>query len=91
MVGRSELICEDAAAKLIVVLCSAQREVRNERVATRVAMRSQPVGQSQTTGYARERFAHLPYDRIEIVTDGTEQVAIRQAIGAVRPLVSLLL
>ena len=47
-------------------------------------MRSQPVGQSKTPGYARERFTHLPDDRIEIVTDGTADEAVDQAIAALR-------
>lgn len=81
---RAVRVCDEARAILIPVLCSADRDVRNRRVATRPAMRSQPAGQSRTPGYARERFSHLPVDRIEIVTDGAIDDAILKAVGAIR-------
>jgi predicted kinase len=81
---RALAICREADALLIPVLCSADRDTRNHRVNTRQAMRSQPAGQSRTPGHARERFAHLPDDRIEIVTDHEGEDAVHQAIAAVR-------
>lgn len=82
---RAKALCHDANADLIAVLCSADRDVRNHRVARRKALRSQPVGHSRTLGYARERFAHLPADYIEVITDGGSfEDSIRYAIEAVR-------
>jgi predicted kinase len=81
---RTRALCERTGAVLRVVLCSADREIRNQRVATRVAMRSQPVGESKTAGYARERFTHLPEDRLEIVTDGDMDETLDLAIASFR-------
>jgi len=81
---RAQALCNQAGATLIPVLCVADRDIRNHRVASRVAMRSQPAGQSRTPGYARERFAHLPPDRIELVTDGELPDVLDQVIRQLR-------
>ncbi len=53
-------VCRGASAKLVVVLCSSEQGVRNERVASRTSLPSQPASISTTPGTARERFLHLP-------------------------------
>jgi predicted kinase len=87
---RARALCERPGAVLLPVLCSADRDIRNQRVASRVGMRSQPAGQSKTPGYARERFTHLPADRLEIVTDGELQETLNLAIESLRKWCSLL-
>lgn len=53
-------IADTASAMLVCVLCLADRDTRNARVADRTALRSQPVRVSRTVGDGRGQFAHLP-------------------------------
>lgn len=62
-------ICREGKAVLRVVLCLADRDTRNERVRTRVAQRSQPVGVSTTIGTGIERFRHLPPETLLLNTN----------------------
>jgi predicted kinase len=87
---RAVRICAEAGAVLVPVLCSADRDIRNHRVATRQTMRSQPAGQSRTPGYGRERFVHLPDDRIEIVTDDSVEQAVAASVNVIRRRLTLL-
>lgn len=77
-------ICDQTSARLVAVLCSAEQDVRNERVARRRSLRSQPAGVSTTSGTARERFTHLPGDTIEIDTMAPLDVAVREAVETIR-------
>lgn len=77
-------VCRRASAQLIPVLCSAEQDVRNERVASRTSLPSQPVGISTTPGNARERFVHLPADTIEVDTMKPLEDMLRDAITTVQ-------
>jgi predicted acetyltransferase/predicted kinase len=61
-------ICRDGDAAFHVILCLADREIRNARVRARAAMLSQPAGISTTAGTGVERFPHLPDDTVHIDT-----------------------
>lgn len=80
----AQRICRAASATLIPVLCSADRDARNNRVATRNAIRSQPIGVSKTRGNARERFEHLPGDTIEVDTMKPLDEIIPEVLTAIR-------
>ena len=80
----AQRICRGAPAVLIPVLCSADRDARNHRVATRKALRSQPIGISKTPGNARERFAHMPSDTIEVNTMRSLEDLVPEVLAAIR-------
>jgi predicted kinase len=74
-------VAREGEATLICILCLADRETRNHRVANRSALRSQPIRVSRTEGNGRERFAHLPDDTLLIDTTGTLDGALRIALA----------
>ncbi len=84
IVETAQRICLAVSAVLIPVLCSADRDARNNRVATRNALRSQPVGISRTPGYARERFGHMPSDTIHVDTMNPIDEVVVDVLGIVR-------
>ena len=51
------------------MLCLADRDVRNVRVAERKPLLSQPVGVSRTAGTGRERFPYLPTATLLVATE----------------------
>ena len=77
----AEAICRDGGASLLVVLCLADQDVRNERVRAREAMRSQPAGVSRTMGTGIERFTHLPDDAIHVRTEQPVEAAVAEALA----------
>ncbi len=65
-VAAVEGISRDGDARLHILLCLADRDTRNQRVRTRTAQRSQPVGVSTTDGNGSSRFQHLPADTLHV-------------------------
>ncbi len=80
-------VCRGASAKLVVILCSAEQDVRNERVASRTSLPSQPADISSTPGNARERFVHLPADTIEVDTMKPLEDVVQDAVAAAHAVV----
>jgi predicted kinase len=66
----AEDISRDGEARRHILLCLADRDTRNQRVRTRTAQRSQPVGVSTTDGNGSSRFQHLPAGTLHINTEG---------------------
>lgn len=77
-------LCAATGAHLIPVLCSADGETRYDRMAARQGLRSHSKGTSRRPGTARERFAHLPADTIELDAMRPVDEVLREAISAVR-------
>lgn len=73
-----------AGARLVCILCLAERDTRNNRVATRRSLRSQPLGVSSTIGTGRHRFTHLPADTIEADMDEPLSTATARTLRALR-------
>lgn len=73
MIGNSE-------ARLKFVLCLAEKDVRNWRVAERSSKLSQPLGISTTEGDGRELFTYLPSDTLKIDTTQPFRVIIEHVI-----------
>ena len=65
-----EEICRDGEATLHILLCLADRDTRNQRVRTRTAQCSQPVGSSTMEGNGADRFQHLPVVALHVNTEG---------------------
>jgi len=78
--SEAQRIADTAGATLVCILCLADRDTRNARVADRSALRSQPVCVSQTTGDGRERFAHLPADTIAVDMTQPLHKALREVV-----------
>jgi predicted kinase len=57
-----------AGAQLRFILCLADRSVRNQRIADRVARRSQPVAISTKPGNGRDQYKHLPSNSLIVET-----------------------
>jgi len=57
---KAEALVQAAGARLKVILCLAERDVRNRRVAERPAKLSQPIWVSQTEGDGRQQYPYLP-------------------------------
>lgn len=55
-----QAIAYEAGDTLKIILCLAERDLRNQRIAERKGKLSQPGGMSQTAGDGREYYAHLP-------------------------------
>jgi predicted kinase len=81
-------VARQGAATLTCILCLADRETRNHRVANRSALRSQPIRVSRTAGDGRERFAHLPDDTLLVDTTGTLDGALRIVLAHIAQLMS---
>ena len=79
-------IADDTGAILIPVLCLADRDVRNARVAGRGALPSQPVRQSRTAGTGRERFRHLPATTVLALTERPLATVLDEVAAAVAAL-----
>ncbi len=77
-------LCTATDATLIPVLCSADGEVRYDRMAARVGLRSHSKGTNRRPGTARERFDHFPDDTIELDTMQEVDDVVRAAISQVR-------
>lgn len=77
---QAQTVADAAGATLVCILCLADRETRNARVAGRPALRSQPVRVSRTLGDGRERYAHLPDGTIAIDMTQPLDEALREAI-----------
>lgn len=76
-VEEASRIASDAAATLICILCLADRDTRNHRVANRNALRSQPVRQSRTHGDARDKYGHLPKGTLLVDTTSPPAECLR--------------
>jgi len=85
---QAQAVADSAGATLVCILCLADRETRNARVAGRKALRSQPVRVSQTAGDGHDRFAHLSDNVIAIDTTQPLDVALREAIDRLTTLLS---
>lgn len=83
-VSAARAVCRRTSSHLVTVLCSAEQDVRNERVAARESLPSQPVGISTTPGNARERFVHLPADTIEVDTMEPLESVIQDVVISIR-------
>ncbi len=68
VVERAAAVAREAKATFKVVLCLADQETRNRRVAERIGKLPQPVRQSTTPGDGHERFAHLPAGTLVVDT-----------------------
>lgn len=86
--AQARRVAETAGATLVCILCLADRETRNARVAGRTALRSQPVRVSRTIGDGHDRFAHLPDDAIAIDMTQPFDVALRDAVDHLTTLLS---
>ncbi len=75
----TELV-DDADAKLKMILCLTEKDVRNHRVAERSSKLSQPVGISTTEGDGHELFTYLPLDTLMIDTTQPLMVIIEHVI-----------
>jgi predicted kinase len=73
-------IADDAGAMLKIVLCLAERAVRNRRVAERSRKLSQPIGVSKTEGDGRQRYSHLPLSTLLLPTTEPPSTLIKQII-----------
>lgn len=73
-----------ADARLKVVLCLAERAVRQERIAGRIAGASQPRVLNDTAETGHDRFAHLPAGAL--ILDGTRPLPelVKAAIAYLR-------
>lgn len=80
-IDEARRIASEATATLVCILCLADRETRNHRVANRPALRSQPVRESRTCGDAREKHGHLPEDTLQVDTTGTVETSLRGALA----------
>lgn len=80
----AQKICREGNAVLRVVLCLADRERRNERVHTRLAQRSQPVGTSTTAGTGIERFRHLPATTLFVDTERSLEQTVAEVLPHLR-------
>jgi predicted kinase len=67
-------------AELKIILCLAEREIRNQRVAERTRKLSQPVGVSTTVGDGRQRYTHLPPDTLMVQTTQPLEHIVKQAL-----------
>ena len=67
-------------ADLKIILCLAEREVRNQRVAERTRKLSQPVGVSTTEGDGRQRYSHLPPGTLMVQTTQPLAEIVKQAL-----------
>lgn len=83
-VEAARTVANDADAELVCVLCLADRDIRNARVAARISMRSQPVRESRTAGDGRERSAHLPPDTIVVTTEDDVETCAATVLAALR-------
>lgn len=77
-------LCSETDATIIPVLCSADGMARHDRMTVREGLRSHSKGTSRRPGTARERFAHLPDDTIELDTMAPLEDVLREAISQVR-------
>jgi len=80
-VEEASRVASEAAATLVCILCLADRDTRNHRVANRNALRSQPVRESQTHGDAREKYGHLPEGTLLVDTTSPLDECLRIALA----------
>src|SRR5260370_3511131 len=73
-------MANEAGATLKIVLCLAEREVRNRRVAERSSKLSQPIGESKTKGDGRQRYPHLPAGTLLLSTEEPLSALLKRAI-----------
>ena len=73
-----------AGAELRIVLCLANQDARNLRVAERIARMSQPVAVSTTTGDGRARYRHLPANSLTLKTDRAVEELLPQVLSYIR-------
>ncbi len=78
--SEAQRIAGSASATLVCILCLADRDTRNARVADRTALRSQPIRVSRPAGDKRERFAHLPSDTITVDMTQPLDVAVATVV-----------
>ncbi len=71
-------------ADLKIILCLAEREVRNQRVAERPRRLSQPVGVSTTVGDGRQRYTHLPPHTLMVQTTQPLEEIVKHALDYLR-------
>jgi predicted kinase len=74
-------LLQEAQADLKIILCLAEREVRNQRVAERAGKLSQPIGTSATPGDGRQRYTHLPPDTLMLQTTQPLEEIVKQALA----------
>jgi predicted kinase len=68
VVEQAAELARQAGGRLRVVLCLADRDVRDARTLARVAKPSQPQTPSEFAGNGRERFGHLPAGTLVVRT-----------------------
>lgn len=76
-------VADAGGATLICILCLADRDTRNIRVANRTALCSQPVRVSRIASDGRERFEHLPEDTFAVDMTQPLDAALAQVIRQV--------
>lgn len=83
VVDQAVALARDGDACLKVILCLADRELRNQRVAARHNRPSQPLkpGGSTTPGDGRQRFAHLPPGTLYLQTAKPIAILLPEALA----------
>ena len=81
----AQAIADERNALLSVILCLAGGTVRNQRLAQRVAMRSQPRGDTMTTvEEERAAFAHLPPETLVLDAGRSPEELVAEALTYLR-------
>jgi hypothetical protein len=78
-------MAQEANATLRIILCLAEQDVRNERVALRDRKYSQPIGVSKTKGDGRVRYLHLPESALLLSTEEPQTTVLKRAIAYLIP------
>jgi predicted kinase len=73
-------LVREVQVDLKIILCLAEREVRNQRVAERAGKLSQPVWISTTEGDGRQRYTHFPPDTLMVQTTQPLEEIVKQAL-----------
>lgn len=81
-------VASEGDATPICILCLADRDTRNHRVANRTALRSQPVRESRTHGDAREKYGHLPQGTLLVDTTSAPAECLRIALAHIAQVTS---
>lgn len=74
-------LAREAGATLKVILCLARQEVRNARITSRAARRSQPVTASTVAGDGRAAFPHLPATTLALPDDRPLPELVAEALA----------
>lgn len=82
VIEQARAIAQEGNAILKVILCLADQNLRNDRVAARLNRPSQPAKPdgSATLGDGRQRFSHLPADTLLLTTTGPVEALLPNAL-----------